>query len=159
MILKEPDIIKATDKFVQAGLDAEKQMAFYLRRAFGDDPNVSVLNGIRLEFSGDSAQIDHLIIHKYGMIIIESKSITGKVTINDRGEWTRQFKLPTGMPSPVKQAERQAAFLKKYLDALGPELPSDMGIQRTINKLPFNVLVAISDTAIICCQSAKWDTF
>lgn len=149
MILKEPDIIKATDKFVQAGLDAEKQMAFYLRRAFGDDPNVSVLNGIRLEFSGDSAQIDHLIIHKYGMIIIESKSITGKVTINDRGEWTRQFKLPTGMPSPVKQAERQAAFLKKYLDALGPELPNDMGIQRTFNKLPFNVLVAISDTAII----------
>lgn len=149
MILKEPDIIKTADKFVQAGLDAEKQMAFYLRRAFGDDPNVSVLNGIRLEFNGDSAQIDHLIIHKYGMIIIESKSITGKVTINDHGEWSRQFKLPIGMPSPVKQAERQAAFLKKYLDALGPKLPNDMGIQRTFNKLPFDVLVAISDKAII----------
>jgi len=149
LILKEPDIIKTTDKFVQAGLNAEKQMAFYLRRDFGDDPNVSVLNGIRLEFHGDSAQIDHLIVHKYGMIIIESKSITGKVTINDRGEWSRQFKLPIGMPSPVKQAERQAAFLKKYLDTLGPELPSDMGIQRTFKKLPFNMLVAISDTAII----------
>lgn len=149
LIFKEPDTIKTDDKFVQAGLDAEKQMAFYLRRAFGDDPNVSVLNGIRLEFDGDSAQIDHLIIHKYGMIIIESKSITGKVTINERGEWSRQFKFSQGMPSPVKQAERQRDFLKKYLGALGPELPKDMGIQRTFNKLPFNVLVAISDAGII----------
>ena len=149
MILKEPDITKATDKFEQAGLNAEKQMAFYLKRDFGDSPNISVINGVRLEFSGDSAQIDHLIVHKYGMIIIESKSITGKVSINDRGEWSRQFKIPTGMPSPVKQAERQAAFLKKYLDKFGPKLPNDMGIQRTFSKLPFNVLVAISDKAII----------
>ena len=124
-------------------------MAHYLKRAFGDDPEISVLNGIRLEYQSDSAQIDHLIIHKYGMIIVESKSVTGEVVINKYGEWARQFESMRGMPSPIKQAERQGAFLKKYLDRCGPELPRDFGIQRKFEKLPVNMLVAISDKAII----------
>ena len=34
MILKEAEEIQSTDKFIQAGYVAEKQMAFYLKRSF-----------------------------------------------------------------------------------------------------------------------------
>lgn len=149
MIRKELNKTKATDKYSEAGIDAEKQMAFYLKRDFGYDPDVLVLNSIRLEWNDDSAQIDHLVIHKYGMIIVESKSVTGKVIINERGEWARYYKSLKGMPSPIKQAERQAAFLRKYLDACGPKLPSDFGIQRGFDKLPIDVVIAISDSGNI----------
>ncbi len=109
MVVKQPDRVNTDDKFSKAGYAAEKQMAFYLRRAFGDDANIAILNGIRLRKGDDVCQIDHLIIHEYGMIIVESKSVTSKVKINDDGSWERLWNNHyQGMPSPVLQAERQA---------------------------------------------------
>ncbi|MCB9867417.1 MAG: NERD domain-containing protein [Phycisphaerales bacterium] len=35
---------------------------------------------------GHAAQIDHLIIHRYGMAIVESKSISGRVQTTPHGE-------------------------------------------------------------------------
>ncbi|MDD4985333.1 MAG: nuclease-related domain-containing protein [Dehalococcoidales bacterium] len=150
MIRKEVDENVGADKFSQAGLAAEKQMAFYLRRAFGDDHKISVLHDMRLEQNGDAAQIDHLIVHPYGMIIVESKSVVGSVTINPHGEWSRQFGGVTrGMHSPIRQAEMQAAFLQKFLNAFGPPIPTLLVFQRTYDKIPIDVLVAISDSGII----------
>ncbi|MFA4835467.1 MAG: nuclease-related domain-containing protein [Dehalococcoidia bacterium] len=149
MIRKEFTKIKANGKFSQAGVDAEKQMAFYLKRAFDDNPKVLVLNNIRLNWNDDPAQIDHLIIHKYGMVIIESKSVTNKVIINERGEWIRHYKHDQGMASPIKQAERQANSLRKYLDTCGPKLPGGFFSQPTYDDLPIDVVVAISNSGII----------
>ena len=47
MILKEKSSLSPTDKFGQAGYQAEMQMAFYLRRAFGELPDVYVFNDLR----------------------------------------------------------------------------------------------------------------
>ena len=116
MIVKELDPPASADAFVKAGLQAEAQMAFYLRRAFSNDPSVLILNGLRLEHAGDVAQIDHLVLHPYGAIIVESKSVTSRLKVNERGEWTRWFGgAAKGMPSPLLQAERQADFLESYL--------------------------------------------
>ena len=57
MIVKDVDSIITKDKFMNAGLNAEKRMAFYLQRAFKDDKDILILNGIRLESDGDSAQM------------------------------------------------------------------------------------------------------
>jgi hypothetical protein len=89
MIIKELDRIETTDKFEQAGYRAESQLAFYLNREFKDDPLFLVFNNLRFEKAGDACQIDHLVIHRYGMIIIESKSVTTRVEVNELGEWKR----------------------------------------------------------------------
>ncbi|MDQ2732228.1 MAG: NERD domain-containing protein [Armatimonadota bacterium] len=100
MIIKELDPFTSEDPLLKAGRTAEEQMAFYLRRAFGDDPYILVFNSLRLEADGDAAQIDHLILHRHGMIIIESKSVTSRVQINNRGEWIRWHdRVPRGMAS------------------------------------------------------------
>ena len=57
MILKECDIVVTDDKYVNAGQSAEKQMAFYLKRAFGNDDMIAVLNGVRLKEGEDVCQI------------------------------------------------------------------------------------------------------
>jgi hypothetical protein len=44
MILKDVDEQETMDKYQKAGLSAEKQMAFYLKRAFGSEENVLVLS-------------------------------------------------------------------------------------------------------------------
>ena len=60
-----------------AGARAEAQMAHYLKRAFGDDPLVRVFHDLRLPDAagGDAAQIDHLVLYRGGLVLIESNEI------------------------------------------------------------------------------------
>jgi hypothetical protein len=151
MIIKELDQFVAEDKFAKAGRVAEEQMAHYLNRAFKNDQNVRVFNGIRLEKNQDAAQIDHLILSQYGAIIIESKSVTSEVYINPHGEWSRLFdgKL-RGMPSPILQAKRQGEFLREYLnDYVELCFRKILGFQLTFEAMPIDLIVAISDNGIV----------
>lgn len=147
MILKKTDIIKTEDKYLKAGMAAEKQIAFYLHRSFARDESLFVLNGIRIKRDDDVCQMDHLIIHEYGMIIIESKSVTSRVRIKDDGSWEREWNNHwSGMRSPVIQAQMQADFLKSYLNDYQELLLNKfLGKQWTFKKMPIDVLVAISD--------------
>ena len=151
MIVKELDPFIPQDKFGKAGQEAEQQMSFYLRRAFADNKNIYVFNDLRLEHKGDAAQIDHLIVHQYGMIVIESKSVTSRVKINEHQEWIRWFNnTPQGMQSPILQAHRQGVFLKKYLDRHAEILLTKiLGIQPYFGAILIDTLVAISDSGII----------
>jgi len=161
MIAKDHVAPATQDRFQRAGDEAERQMAFYLKRAFADDPGVHVFHNLRLEADGDAAQIDHLILHRSGAIIIESKSVTSSVRINERDEWTREWNGRwTGMPSPVLQAKRQADFLRKVLRARREELMSKaiFGlVQRGFGMFVFDVVVAISDQGVIQCRGQLSD--
>jgi hypothetical protein len=146
MIVKELDPFSSTDAFARAGRAAEEQMAHYLRRAFATDPDIAVFNGLRIERDQDAAQMDHVILHRYGLIIVESKSVTSQLRVNEQGEWIRYYgRTAKGMPSPILQAERQADFLRTYLQRHPEALAG--------TSLAINVRVAISDTGVI--QRAK----
>jgi len=155
MIIKNVDNKESNDKFIKAGLAAERQMAFYLKRAFADKEDIFVLNDIRLERNGEVAQIDHLIVHSYGFIIVESKSVSSKVSVNDHAEWKRIYNnKESGMRSPIQQAKIQASFLTTYLEAKGNTLFKKSIVDKVIANpkyeyYKFDVLVAISDTGII----------
>ncbi|WP_435626841.1 nuclease-related domain-containing protein [Candidatus Ferrigenium straubiae] len=143
MIKKELDPFVAEDKYAAAGQKAEEQMAFYLKRFFAPSPDVFVLNGIRLEHAGDAAQMDHLVLHRYGIVVVESKSVAGKVQIKDDGQWIRWYgKDSTGMASPIIQAKLQLRFMRDYLNlAVKPK-----GV---FDRYAFDVQVAISDSGVI----------
>lgn len=143
MIKKELDTFDSNDKFAIAGRRAEEKMAFYLKRYFSDSHEILVLNHIRLEHNADAAQIDHLVLHPFGMIIIESKSVNGKVQIKEDGQWIRWYGPQSkGMASPLIQARLQAKFLKDYLNQFA--IPKDF-----FYTIPVTVKVAISDDGII----------
>ncbi|MCM8541210.1 MAG: NERD domain-containing protein [Lentisphaeraceae bacterium] len=151
MIIKSIDPKTANHKMTQAGLEAEKQMAFYLERFFGEDKSIVVINDLRFEYKGAIAQIDHLVIHEFGFLVIESKSVCFKVSINDHGEWIRHYRGETGMKSPINQALLQIDLLKKtlnhYADVI--DLKNNFGKKISTDKYKFDVLIAISDQGII----------
>ena len=151
MIAKEIDAFIPQDKFAKAGKEAEEQMSFYLRRAFADDKNIYVFNDLRLQHEDDAAQIDHLIVHQYGMIVIESKSVSSRVEINEQQEWARWFNnTAQGMPSPINQAREQGVFIKKHLNRHAEVLLGKiLGMQSRFRGMPIDTLVAISDSGII----------
>jgi hypothetical protein len=142
-------------------------MAFYLHRAFSEDPAVHVLHDLRLvdphqpEHTGQPgvAQIDHLLVHRLGMFIIESKATRGVITVRHDGHggdhWTRGSE---GMPSPIRQAERQAAFLRAFLQRNRADLLGKVRVgmrtvmkaiagtdQRGFTNMPIQIIAAISD--------------
>ncbi|MCK8045891.1 NERD domain-containing protein [Shewanella sp. 1CM18E] len=122
MILKTKSPQNVQSAQAIAGQQQEQNVAFFLRRAYKDHPQVLVINDFKFRFNDEVAQIDHLIIYSYGFILIESKSIRGQVKVNQQQEWTRSlntYQAKTtkwqGMPSPIKQVELQQALLLELL--------------------------------------------
>ncbi len=154
MILKDKDRQPLENKYEIAGDKAERQMAFYLKREFGDSKDIYIINDLRLVDEDDVAQIDTLLIHPFGFIIIESKSVVGTIKVNKYGEWSRIYDgKEMGIASPIEQANRQKKFLLKYLNRYGKNLFK----QNLINKffkanyedLKFDIFIAISDSGIV----------
>lgn len=145
MILKELDPFVAQDKYDKSGRNAEVQMAHYLLRFFGKSDAVDVLNGIRIEQDSEIAQMDHVILHPYGLLIVESKSVAGSVQITDDGQWMRwspKYKKPFGMRSPITQAQMQCALLKELLT-------ERVKAKGAFDNVRFDIIVAISDGGTI----------
>ena len=155
MIIKNVDSKESNDKFIKAGLNAEKQMGYYLKKAFEKSEDILILNDLRIEHNNDIAQIDHLVIHSYGFIIIESKSVSSKISVNKHGEWKRIYNnQEKGMSSPIQQAKRQASFLKDFLNEKATRVFRESIVDKLISKPTFNnykfdILIAISDSGII----------
>ena len=156
MIAKDKDTTSKprNSRAQRAGHNAEKQMAFYLRRRFAESPLVHIFNDLRIKREGEVAQMDHLILHRHGLIVVESKSVTGEIQINNQLEFIRvSGRKRAGMPSPIQQAKRQAALLKRLLTDHEKDLLPTSVIKRFIKQgfdnCPIQVLVAISDQGII----------
>lgn len=155
----------------RAGGAAERQMAHYLDRALSGDESVFVLHGLRLEDhnqpehngSPGVCQIDHLVVHRWGLFVVESKSVTEEVRIRSDGsggdEWSRVYRRrEQGMASPLRQARRQSDFLRVFLqrhreDLLGKQ---PLGLrtiarvatgtdQRGFANAPIQQVIAVSD--------------
>ncbi|TMM47027.1 nuclease-related domain-containing protein [Colwellia ponticola] len=154
MIIKDKVKINSSSPMVQAGQKQELDVAFYLRRAFKDHDQVFVFNDIKLLHNDETAQIDHLIVHTFGFILIESKSITGEVTVNQYEEWSRSYNGKWyGMPSPIKQVELQKDLLKQLLrehdSTLLDKILGLETLQKGFGGRQWEQLCAISSNAII----------
>ncbi|GGQ14527.1 nuclease-related domain-containing protein [Shewanella litoralis] len=152
MILKTKSLQTTSSPQAIAGQKQEQDVAFFLRRAFKDNPEVLVINDLKFSFNDETAQIDHLIVYTYGFVLIESKSIKGHVKVNNQGEWTRSYNSQwAGMPSPIKQVELQQALLKEMLKHHKSEILSKfLGIkQQGFNGRCWHYLCAVSSNAVI----------
>tara|TARA_B100001057_G_scaffold45021_2_gene40172 strand:- start:9337 stop:10332 length:996 start_codon:yes stop_codon:yes gene_type:complete len=152
MILKDKALSTSNYAKIKAGQKQELDVAFYFRRAFKDHSQVFVFNDVKFKHNGETAQIDHLVVYTYGFILIESKSITGEVAINQHQEWSRSYRGQwQGMPSPIKQVELQLALLKSLVIDNAPQLlPKMFGkIQQNFGSREWHSICAISSNAII----------
>lgn len=152
MIIKDKSLSTSNYAKIKAGQKQELDVAFYLRRAFKDHSQVFVFNDVKFKHNGETAQIDHLVVYTYGFILIESKSITGEVAINQHQEWSRSYRGQwQGMPSPIKQVELQLALLKSLVRDNAPQLlPKMFGkIQQNFGGREWHSICAISSNAII----------
>jgi len=135
-----------------AGRKAERQMAHCLDRHFREHTTLHVLHDVRIEHEGELARMDHVIVHPFGIAIVESKSVSTSVRINASDEWERQWGGRwRGMPDPILQGERQGLVLKRLLVSRQDELLDKLlGVfQGTFWAMAQDVFAAISDDGTI----------
>ena len=102
-------------KFCELGLKGEKEIEFELKNA---NLGMYVLHDITLQFEDLTAQIDYMVITKGFTYLIECKNLIGDITVNNRGEFIREYelkgkKVKEGFYSPIRQAERHLEVFKK----------------------------------------------
>lgn len=99
-----------------------------------------VFNDIYLEIKGYSTQIDHVVISRYGVFIIETKNYTGWIFGNDTSEyWTQTiYENKYQLRNPLKQ---NYAHLKT--------LQSIFGIEERF----YFPIVAFHDRATLKCEA------
>ncbi len=71
-----------------------------------DKDKYTVLNDIMLAVNGKTYQIDHIVLSKYGIFVIETKQYNGYITGSKYdNKWVRHFKGNETMyyPNPIKQ--------------------------------------------------------
>lgn len=151
MIVKELDPFYGKTSWDIAGRKAEENMVYYLKRRFYDSENLFVINNLRFPWLDSYVQIDHLILCRYGAIIIESKSVRNKVKYEGE-QWARLWDNHwIGMKNPVLQAKEQGNALKELLRQNYKSLLGKMMLgllQKGFRYMPIECFVAISDTGM-----------
>jgi hypothetical protein len=123
---RQQTLIKADLRRIQNGYNAEKDNAYYLDFAFKDSPTVTLLHDIRIEHNGRVAQIDHILINRRGIEVLESKSFTGELTIKKDGSLDVKYgqKIET-FPNPIEQNKRHSEILIDFIKE-NMELPANI---------------------------------
>lgn len=116
MILKELDPFGGNRAEMAARIEADK-LAYYLRRYFRRSREVDVLNGVRVLSGRSMAQVDHLLLHGHGILVLLRETTRGGLRIDQEGQWFRGGAAGwTPIASPITHAYVQGLLLKSQMD-------------------------------------------
>jgi len=107
----------------------EYDSAYYIDFYFKDSPNWAIVHDLRIEYQGNIAQIDHLLINRLlDFYVLESKNYAYGLKITELGEFLFLFnKHYVAIESPIEQNKRHVFVLERLLR--GEELlPKRLGI-------------------------------
>ena len=113
---KQKALIQKELNILQSGIEAEAQNTYYIDFYLQDSKNVLVLHDIRLEHNGRTAQIDHMLISRLGIELLESKSFKGELTINTDGSLqVKHANKAQAYPNPLEQSRRHAKVVEEFV--------------------------------------------
>jgi len=111
-------LIETDLKKLKSGFEAEQENAYYLNFEFEKSKHLILLHDIRLEHEGRTAQFDHLLISRFGIELLETKSSTGEMTISEDGSINlKNGKYTNTFPNPLEQSRRHGVVLRDFIDS------------------------------------------
>jgi hypothetical protein len=102
---------------IKKGEKGEDNSAYHINFYYQNSKNYIVIHDLRIEYKGQSIQIDHLLINRlFEIYVVESKNYSYNVIINDHGEFAIKYKNGyIGIDSPIEQTNRHIHLLKKFI--------------------------------------------
>lgn len=128
-------------KFLKYGLDGENNVYFELKNSFLP---ILCLHDVRLEYGDYVAQLDFVVISNKFICILETKKLSGNISIDSDGNFVRTMKnrygkdYKEGIYSPVTQNTRHVDILKHVLSK-----------ELKINNMPILSLVVMANPKTI----------
>jgi hypothetical protein len=121
MIAKDFDLIPSLHEYERLRKDAQDRIGHLLKSGFSlsnkGNSSVRIFNGLRLEFGQHAVQFDHILLHRYGFIVIENRAEQTDFMVNALSDWTQIYRnAPLRIASPMIQGERKAKVLQTYLE-------------------------------------------
>ncbi len=117
-------------------------VASKLKTAFGESTDMIVINNLQVEVYDRQITVDHAVLHTYGMTLINSRTLYGKIEVNYRGEWSRSIKgrdLP--MENPIDLYKHVSKALRddlvKHVEGI---LSKHNGVQKNFDGMPIELM-------------------
>ena len=141
-------------KNLKTGLKGETEAAYYINAHYADDPNFAVLHDLRIVVDDEVAQIDHLLLGRVCVYLLETKNFKGDIAINEYGEFSVSYANGNKyeIPSPLEQSRRHEKVLLKLLRRLN--IPSANGKPLEVR----HVILVHPDSSIQRPDSRQFDT-
>ncbi len=134
---------------IKKGDKGEKDAAYYIDFYYANSKNWVVIHDLRLEYQGQVAQIDHLLINRmFHIYVLESKNFGfSQLKINEFGEFEVKYgQYYFGIPSPVEQNQRHIDLLTKIIND-NRLMPRRIGLPRM--PVFFNYILVSPQTKIV----------
>ncbi|MFG1488087.1 nuclease-related domain-containing protein [Oceanospirillum sp. HFRX-1_2] len=117
-------------------------VASKLKTAFAESTDMIVINNLQVEVYDRQITVDHAVLHTYGITLINSRMLYGKIEVNYRGEWSRSVKgrdLP--MENPIDLYKHVSKALRddlvKHVETI---LSKHNGVQKNFDGMPIELL-------------------
>ena len=116
-----------TPEYKLAGDYGERFAAQAIRSVLRDDD--WLFSNVTVEYDGKLAELDNVIVNKYGVFIIEVKNYTGAIIGDENDfEWQKYKTTNAGntyektVRNPIRQVKRQVFILARYLEYYGVQV-------------------------------------
>jgi hypothetical protein len=86
-------------------------------------PDYHLLNHLTLKSSGGTTQVDHVLVSRFGIFVIETKHYSGWIFANSNDRhWTQVlYRTKSRFQNPVRQNYRHVCAIRELLDFLPAE--------------------------------------
>lgn len=143
---------------VKKGLDGENEISYELGKA---NIGMYVLRDIKFKYEDLTAQVDYIVITPYCKYYIECKNLVGNITVNDKGDFIREFtingkKIKKGMYSPLRQVEAQRDVIRKIWERDSSKFVKLVG-SKDFNKWRKVLVIAANKDTILNTKNAPSD--
>ncbi|ODC02448.1 hypothetical protein BFW38_01705 [Terasakiispira papahanaumokuakeensis] len=113
-----------------------------LRNAFKTNEDVLVMSDVVVEVEERKVNVDHVVLHPYGITLINSRTLYGKIEVNYRQVWNRIVngrEIP--MENPIELFKYVSRELRNKLNNHTAEvLTRHNGVQKGFEVLPIEVI-------------------
>lgn len=105
----------------RADVDAPAEESCYevanrLKSAFQANDDVIVINDAPVQVEERIVNVDHLVLHPYGIVLVNSRSLFGRIEVNYRKQWNRVSKnRETPMENPIELFKYVTRDLRDHL--------------------------------------------
>jgi hypothetical protein len=94
----------------------------HLLQTYFSSPDYHLMNHITLQLKNGTTQIDHILVSRFGVFVIETKDYKGWIFANAKdAKWTQVlFRLKFRFQNPILQNSRHVSAVHDLLDFLPP---------------------------------------